>query len=82
MRVRVTRCMSWGEEKKRYSISMASARVCFVEYVTLCGRDEENPIFANGDSGKRPKGTCPRCWKSYSQFLRELQLSPNENIEL
>lgn len=38
----------------------------WVDYVTLCGRPDENPKDASLDHHRpRPVGVCPSCWRKF-----------------
>lgn len=73
---RMTRCLTWGEMRTRGEplVDERGRRVGmidFAEYVTLCGKTDENPKEAHlvTPGVRRPAGVCPLCWavnrKSY-----------------
>jgi hypothetical protein len=82
--MRITRCLTWWEPKRRSGAPILGAsgeRVGFVdlvEWVTLCGREEGSPKCAAPFEPryKRPKGVCPQCWKS---LLQSFEGSNHEN---
>ncbi len=78
--MRVTKCLTWGEERRTGAplVDAAGVRfgfIDFVEWVTLCGRNDDDPKYAASLSTQRlvrPKGVCPQCWKSFRSTMLEL----------
>jgi len=68
---RTTKCLTWGEMRRFGSplVDENGRRVGMIDwadYITLCGRSEENPKDASFDHLKpRPVGVCPACWKKF-----------------
>lgn len=76
MRRRKTKCLSWGQTKKwSERVPFHSAIICYEEYVTLCGRHEDDFEWADRQptSGKRPEGICPRCFAQYKRDIAQAQ---------
>ena len=68
---RTTKCLTWGEMRRSGSplVDENGRRVGmidFAEWVTLCGKPDEDPQDAFHDHLKaRPVGVCPACWKKF-----------------
>lgn len=76
MSKRMTRCLTWGQmETEGVPLVGDGGRivghVCFGQYVTLCGRGEDDPEVATvyEYAKKRPVGVCPRCWSQYREDM-------------
>lgn len=74
MTARKTRCLTWGETRRSgWSLTDVNGRrvgfLDFEEWVTLCGKLDDDPIDAGDlDHDKpRPIGVCRACWKQYRQ---------------
>lgn len=72
MNRRKTRCVTWGECKRSGSplIDENGRRVGMIdwmEWVTLCGKQDENPQEACVLDHRKPRpvGVCPACWKKF-----------------
>ena len=82
---RKTRCVTWGECKRSGSplIDENGRRVGFIdfaEWVTLCGKPDENPQEACALDHRKPRpvGVCPACWKKFRADMYAAELSdPN-----
>jgi hypothetical protein len=75
--------MTWGEFKSSGSplIDENGRRVGFIdfaEWVTLCGKADENPCEACAlDHHKpRPVGVCPACWRKYREGMTAAERTP------
>lgn len=71
---RVTRCLTYGEPVNQQTVRMDGAVVHFADYVTLCGREDNRPIFVIPPvNERRPRGVCPACfrawWHDYAQSV-------------
>ncbi len=82
MSKRKTKCLTWGQERTRgetWQVNDSRVRLCLVDHVTLCGR--EDPACTVPDlwspSEPRPKGVCPECWKQYrNDMLADMYCCP------
>lgn len=79
---RMTRCLTWGEMRTRGAPLMDECgrrvgMIDFAEYVTLCGKTEEDPkeAYLITPGCRRPAGVCPRCWV---ENRRAYSLTPEE----
>jgi hypothetical protein len=73
---RTTRCLTWGEmrhsgETIRDENGKWLAHLSFAEYVTLCGRqdEEDDPsdagAYLDRAHSARPLGVCRACWRRF-----------------
>lgn len=82
---RTTKCLTWGEMRRFGSpLVDESGRhvgmVDFAEYVTLCGKPDEDPMDASLDHHKpRPVGVCPACWKKFRADMTAAEF-PDPNM--
>lgn len=81
---RVTRCLTWGEMRRSGSplVDANGRRVGFIdwaEYVTLCGKHDEDPHEACAFDGGKPRaeGVCPRCWSVFRRETLDMLRYPN-----
>jgi hypothetical protein len=83
---RKTRCMTWGECKRSGSplVDENGRRVGFIdfaEYVTLCGKPDENPKDAPLDHRKpRPVGVCPARWTRFRADMTAAEFMPDTDM--
>jgi len=78
---RRTHCFTYGESRTQ-SLTMNGAHVTLAQYKTACGEWSEDPDAAAGppDSrARRPKGTCPKCFKAWRQACREFARLPSHS---
>ena len=78
---RKTKCLTWGEVRRYGSplVDQDGGRVGMIDwadYVTLCGKPDEDPKDAALDHRKpRPVGVCPACWKKFRADMYAAELS-------
>ncbi len=76
---RITKCLTWGETHRR-GFPLLGGRVGYVdlaEYITLCGKPEEDPKYAVSLEYRKPRptGICPACWAKLRVAMISAEIS-------
>jgi len=80
---RTTKCLTWGEMRRSGSplVDENGRRVGmidFAEWVTLCGKADEDPSEACALDHRKPRpvGVCSACWKKFRTDMLAAETTP------
>lgn len=82
---RKTKCLTWGEMRRsgetlRDADGTWLAHISFATYVTMCGREMDDPHdWLPEQTIRRPLGVCRACWKQFKVDMLKLATYPEEH---
>lgn len=75
---RRTRCLTYWQPKHKTAVTGTingePFHMCMTEWVTLCGRDDDDPMETPNETLlSRPVGICRSCWAVWKRDVREMR---------